>query len=526
MSHKILVADPIAADGVAILQQAGEVDVRTGLPAADLIAAIGKYDALVVRSETKVTAEVLAAGTKLQVVGRAGVGVDNIDIPAATEHGVIVVNAPTGNTISAAEHAIALMLALARHIPEADASLRRHEWKRSQFVGVELRGKTLGLLGLGQVGSEVARRARGLEMRVLAYDPFVPEERGRALGVELLPLEDVLKQADFLSTHTTLTSGTRGLIGADELRLMKPSARIINTARGGIIEEEALLQAVRAGTIAGAAIDVFVKEPAPDTILAGDPRIVVTPHLGASTTEAQERVAIDVAEQIVAIFRGEPARYAVNAPLVAPEALAMLRPFVDAAVLAGSIATQLSSGQLGEIEIAYTGELALHDSALLRAAVIRGLLRPVSEENVTVVNADLVAEHRGLHVVERKDPHAEGEGSSVAVSLKTSGGGTRVVVGVQHGQTHIVEMENQQVDFTPREPFLLVVDNNDVPGMIGAVGTLMQEFDINISSMRVGRREARGRALMVLGLDEGPTDAQVARVAQIPGVFGARLLRL
>jgi D-3-phosphoglycerate dehydrogenase len=526
VTYKILVADPIAADGIAILQQAGEVDVRTGLPADELIGAIGEYDALVVRSETKVTAEVLAAGRKLQVVGRAGVGVDNIDIPAATRSGVIVVNAPTGNTISAAEHAVGLMLALARHIPEADASLRRGEWKRSQFVGVELRGKTLGLLGLGQVGSEVARRARGLEMRVIAYDPFVPEERGRALGVELLPLDEVLRQADFLSAHTTLTAGTRGLVGADELRTMKPSARIINTARGGIVEEEALLEAVRAGIIAGAAIDVFVKEPAPDTILAADPRIVVTPHLGASTTEAQERVAVDVAEQIVAIFRGEPARYAVNAPMVPPEALAMLRPFVDAAVLAASVATQLSRGQLGEIEIAYTGELALHDSALLRAAVIRGLLRPVSEENVTVVNADLVAEHRGLHVVERKDPHADGEGSYVTVSLKTSGGGARVVVGVQHGQTHIVELEGQQVDFTPREPFLLVVDNNDVPGMIGAVGTLMQEFDINISSMRVGRREARGRALMVLGLDEGPSDAQVARVAQIPGIFGARLLRL
>jgi D-3-phosphoglycerate dehydrogenase / 2-oxoglutarate reductase len=525
MTNRILVADPIAADGIAILQGAGEVDVRTGLAATDLIAAIGAYDALVVRSETKVTAEVIAAGAKLQVIGRAGVGVDNIDIPAATRHGIVVVNAPTGNTISAAEHAIGLMLALARHIPEADASLRRHEWKRSQFVGVELRGKTLGLLGLGQVGSEVARRARGLEMRVVAYDPFVPEERGRALGVELLPLEDVLKQADFLSAHTTLTSGTRGLIGPDELALMKRSARLINTARGGIIEEEALLAAVRAGTVAGAAIDVFISEPAPDTILSGDERIVVTPHLGASTTEAQERVAIDVAEQIAAIFRGEPARYAVNAPLVAPEALAMLRPFIDAAVTAASLATQLSSGQLGEIEIGYSGDLALHDTALLRAAVIRGLLRPVSEENVTVVNADLVAEHRGLRVVERKDPHAEDEGNLISVSLTTSNGSTRVIAGVQHGQTHVIEMEGQQVDFTPAEPFLLVIDNNDVPGMIGAVGMLMREFDINISSMRVGRREARGRALMVLGLDEGPTDEQVARVAQIPGVFKARLLR-
>lgn len=527
MTSRILVADPIASEGLDLLRQAGEVDVRTGLSRDELIALIGGYDALVVRSETKVTAEVIDAGARLQVIGRAGVGVDNIDIPAATRRGIIVVNAPTGNTISAAEHAIGLMLALARHIPRADASLRRGEWKRSAFIGVEVRGKTLGLIGLGQVGSEVARRARGLEMRVIAHDPFVPEERGRALGVELLSLEEVLRQADFLSIHTTLTSGTRGLIGAEELAMMKPSARIINTARGGIIDEAALLEAVQAGRIAGAAIDVFAKEPAPDTILATDERIIVTPHLGASTAEAQERVAIDVAEQIMAVLRGEPARYAVNAPLVAPETLAMLRPFVEAAQVAGSIATQLSSGQLGNIEILYTGDLALHETALLRAAVIRGLLAPVSEEHVTVVNADLVAEHRGLHIVERRDPHAEGDDRNLlAVSLMTSSGGTRVVTTVQHGQPHIVEMEGQRVDFTPTEPYLLVVDNNDVPGMIGAVGMLMKEFDINISSMKVGRRQARGRALMVIGLDEAPTDEQVAQVARLPGIFNARLVRL
>lgn len=526
MTHRILVADPIAPDGIALLQRAGDVDVRTGLPAADLIAAISPYDALVVRSETKVTAEVIAAGTKLQVIGRAGVGVDNIDIPAATRHGIVVVNAPTGNTISAAEHAVGLMLALARHIPEADASLRRGEWKRSQFVGVELRGKTLGLLGLGQVGSEVARRARAFEMRVIAFDPFVPEERGRTLGVELLPLPEVLAQADFLSAHTTLTQGTRGLVGAEELATMKPNARIVNTARGGIIEEEALLAAVQAGRIAGAAVDVFVKEPAPDTILAGDARIVVTPHLGASTAEAQERVAVDVAEQIVAVLGGEPARYAVNAPLVAPESLAMLRPYIEAAVTAGSLATQLATGQVAEIEIGYTGELALQDTGLLRAAAIRGLLRPVSEENVTPVNADLVAEQRGLHVVERKDPHAEGDANLVSVTVGTSAGRTHVVATVHDGQPHVVELEGQRVDISPTEPYLLVIDNNDVPGMIGALGKMLGEFDINISSMKVGRREARGRAVMVCGLDEEPTDEQLGRIEQIAGIFRARLVRL
>jgi D-3-phosphoglycerate dehydrogenase len=527
MNHRVLVADPIAEDGIALLRDCGEVEVRTGAAPEELIARIGDYDALVVRSETRVTEAVIAAGKRLQVIGRAGVGVDNIDIPAATRHGVTVVNAPTGNTISAAEHAIGLMLALARHIPQADASMRRKEWMRSQFVGVELRGKTLGVIGLGQVGTEVARRARGLEMRVIAADPFVPEERGRAMGVELVPFERLIGEADFISVHTTLTQGTRGLIGADELSRMKPGVRLINTARGGIIEEEALLSAVQSGQVAGAAIDVFVKEPAAETVLAGNDRIVVTPHLGASTAEAQERVAVDVAEQIAAVLRGEPARYAVNAPLIPPESLSMLRPFVDAAVLAGSLATQLSRGQLGEIAISYRGEIALHETSLLRAGVIKGLLKPVSEENVTVVNADLVAEHRGLRVVEHKDPQPpEGGNNLLGVRLATSAGATEVVATVEHGEPHIAYLDGMRVDVSPSDEYLLLLDNQDIPGMIGQVGTMMKEFDINISSMKVGRRQARGRALMVLGLDEAPTDEQVRRVESIPNIFSARLVRL
>jgi D-3-phosphoglycerate dehydrogenase len=527
MTFRVLVADPIAQDGVSLMERVAQVDVRTGAAPEQLREWIGEYDALVVRSETKVTADLIEAGKKLLVIGRAGVGVDNIDIPAATRRGVIVVNAPTGNTISAAEHAIALMLALARHIPQADASLRRHEWKRSQFVGVELRGKTLGVIGLGQVGSEVARRGRGLEMRVLAFDPFVPEERGKALGAELVDLNCLLSSADFISVHTTLTQGTRGLIGAEEIALMKPGVRLINTARGGIIEEEALLAAVKEGRVAGAAVDVFATEPAPDTALSDDDRIIVTPHLGASTTEAQERVAVDVAEQIVAVLQGEPARYAVNAPLIPPEALSMLKPFIEAAVMAGSIATQLGRGQLGEIEIRYNGELSLHDTSVLRAAVIKGLLKPISEENVTVVNADLVAEHRGLHVVEHKDPQAdEGIGNAVGVRLKTSGGTTEIVAGVEHGEPHIVLIDGLRVDVSPSDEYLLILDNQDIPGMIGQVGMLLKEFDINISSMKVGRREARGRALMVLGLDEAPSEGQLSRVESIPNIFSARLVRL
>lgn len=527
MKPRVLVADPIAQDGVDALERHADVDVRTGLPAASLIEIIPAYDALVVRSETKVTASVIEAGRRLQVIGRAGVGVDNIDIPAATARGIVVVNAPTGNTISAAEHTIALMLALSRHIPQADASMRAGEWTRSKFVGVELRGKTLGVIGLGQVGAEVARRARGLEMHVIGVDPFVPEERARSLGVELVELNDLLTRADYIAVHTTLTQGTRGLIGAEEIARMKPSVRLINTARGGIIEEPALIEAVRSGRVAGAAVDVFTQEPLHDFTLAQTPGIIVTPHLGASTAEAQERVAVDVAEQIVCVLNGEPAAYAVNAPMVAPETMSVVAPFLAVAEMCGSLATQLSEGQLRDVEIDYNGELALHETGVLRAAVIRGLLRPISEEHVSIVNANLVAESRGLRVVERKDPQ-EGDGAAnlIAVQVRTAAGGTTVAGTVEHGQPHIVQVDDLRVDLTPSAGYLLFCDNQDRPGMIGAVGTKMQQFDINISSMKVGRRQARGRALMVLELDEAPSAEQVQEIEAIPDIFSARLVRL
>ena len=527
MKPRILVADPIARDGIDVLERATDVELRTGLSPEALLDIIPAYDALVVRSETKVTAPLIEAGRRLHVIGRAGVGVDNIDIPAATQRGIVVVNAPTGNTISAAEHTIGLMLALARHIPQADASMRAGQWQRSQFVGVELRGKTLGVIGLGQVGAEVARRARGLEMHVIAVDPFVPEERARALGVELAEMEDLLPRADFISVHTTLTTGTRGLIGAAEIGRMKPSVRLINTARGGIIEEAALIEAVRAGRVAGAAVDVFTSEPLTDFTIAQAPGIIVTPHLGASTAEAQERVAVDVAEQILCVLNGEPAIYAVNAPMVAPETMTVVGPFIPAAEMCGALATQLSEGQLRDVEIAYNGELALHDTGILRAAVIRGLLRPISEEHVSLVNANLVAESRGLRIVEHKDPEeADGLANLITVRVRTAAGGTTIAGTVEHGTAHVVQVDELRVDLSPSGGYLLFCDNQDRPGMIGAVGMKMCDFDINISSMKVGRTQARGRALMVLELDEPPTAEQVKEIEAIPDIFRARLVRL
>jgi len=527
MPPRVLVCDPIAKDGVEVLERSGaEVDVRTGLSADELRASVGAYDAVVVRSETKITREVIAAASRLRVIGRAGVGVDNIDVQAATEKGILVVNAPTGNTISAAEHAIALMLALARHIPEANASLRAGRWERSRFMGLEVRGKTLGVIGLGQVGSEVARRARGLEMRVIAHDPFVSGERARVLGVDLVPLEQLLHESDFISIHTTLSEGTRGLLGEAELRSMKPTARIINTALGGIVDEAALEKALQEGWIAGAALDVFQKEPVTSHPLFALEGVVVTPHLGASTAEAQERVAVDVAEQIVAVLAGAPARYAVNAPLIPPETYSVLAPYLPVAFKVGSLAVQLCEGQMGDLEIDYSGEIVQHDLTPLKAAVVGGLLAPISEEHVNVVNVDIVAQRRGMEITEKRGPSHEIYANLITVRLPTSAGTTSVSGTLAHDGPHIVRIDDFWVDVPPSEGYLLACENRDRPGMIGALGTLLGQFGINISFMNVGRHEKLGTALMVLTLDEALTAEQLAQVRQIPDIFEAKLARL
>ena len=524
---KILICDPIAEDGLAIFRDAGlDVEVKTGMKPEELKKTVNGFDALVVRSETKITQEVLDATSHLQVVGRAGVGVDNIDVAAATEKGVVVVNAPTGNTSSAAEHAIALMLALARRIPEANASLKSGKWERSKFLGLEVRDKTLGIIGLGQVGSEVARRARGLEMNVLAYDPFVPEDRARNLGVDLATMDELLAKSDFVTVHTTLSEGTRSLIGADEMAKMKPTARIINTARGGIVNEEALAEAIEAGKIAGAAIDVFETEPVTEHPLFGLDSVVVTPHLGASTAEAQERVAMDVAHQIVAVLNGEPARWAVNAPLIDPETYQYLAPYVPVAQKIGLLAVQLHKGQLNQVEIDYAGDITQHDLTPLKAAVIGGILSNVSEEHVNVVNVDLIAERRGMQLTQVHSPTHEIYANLITVRLKSAEGETEVAGTVAHDGPHIVSIEDYWVDVPPSEGYLLLCDNRDRPGMIGAVGTLMGEFGVNISFMNVDRDEKTGEALMVICLDDALTEEQTERVRQVEGIIDVRQARI
>ncbi len=523
---KVLIADSISNEGIDLLRSCAEVDVKTGLSPEELISIIGDYEALVVRSQTQVSAKVMEAGKKLQVIARAGVGVDNIDVGEATQRGIVVVNAPTGNTISAAEHTIALMLSLARHIPQANAVLKSGVWRREDFMGTEVRNKTLGIVGLGRVGSEVARRASGLEMEVIAYDPFISVDYASKLQLELVSLEQLLRESDFITLHLPLTKSTRGLIGAKQLALVKPTVRIINCARGGLIDEKALAKAVKEGRVAGAAIDVFTTEPTTTSILFEDDNIIVTPHLGASTTEAQAMAAKDIAEQIIGVFNRQPARYAINAPLISAEALSVLSPFIELASKLGGLVSQLAEGQMSAIQIKYDGEISNYDTNVLKAAVLGGLLEGISEERINLVNANIVAAQRGLTVVEQKKATCENYASLITVEVTTSSGVTTVAGTVMRGESHIVRVNKYWIDIVPTGGYFLFSDHRDRPGLIGAVGKITGDADINISYMHLSRLKLRGKALMILALDELLPEEQQQQILALPDVYTVKVVRL
>ncbi len=484
---RILVADPLAEDGLERLRRAGEVTVVSKLGEAELIQRIPEFDALVVRSETKVTAHVLEAGRKLRVVGRAGVGVDNIDVSAATRKGILVVNAPRGNIVAAAEHTIALLVSLARWIPQADASVKRGEWTRSRFIGTEIRGKTLGVIGLGNVGSEVAKRAHGLEMEVIAYDPVVSVERAELFNVELVSLGDLLARADFVTVHVPLVDANRNLVGARELALMKPGARLINTARGGIVDEEALLEALKTGRLAAAAFDVFVNEPPGEHPLLALPNFIATPHIGASTSEAQVSVAFDVAEEVAAVLAGDLPRFAVNAPALPPE------------------------------ELVYPE----HDVNLLVASAIKGVLQPFTEDRINTVNARLIASSRGVKLVERRSPAHGSYPSLVTVRM----GGHELAGTVMNGELRAVRIDSFRVDLVPEGRFL-VSRHEDRPGVVGRFGTILGEHDVNIASMQVGRESPRGSAMMILAVDDRVAPEVLSRLREVDGMADLRYVEL
>jgi D-3-phosphoglycerate dehydrogenase / 2-oxoglutarate reductase len=519
---RILVSDPLAEDGLARLREHADVEVRTKLPEADLVAAIGDFDALIVRSETRVTAPVLQAASRLRVVGRAGVGVDNIDVATATARGILVVNAPRGNIVAAAEHAMGLLLALARNIPQADASVRRGEWQRSKYTGVEIRGKTLGIVGLGNIGSEVAWRAQGLEMTVIAFDPAVAAERAEQFNVELVSLDDLFRRADFISIHAPLVEATRNLVDARVLGLAKPGARLVNAARGGIVDEAALYRALVDGPLAGAAADVFLKEPVGENPLLTLPNFVATPHIAASTVEAQVSVAFDVAEEVLAVLRGELPRHAVNAPSLPPEEMAFLRPYAVLAERLASLQVQLHGGRVAQLELEYHGELAERDVNLVTGAAIKGICQPFTEERINSVNARLVARNRGLRLVERRTPRTGG-GEPNRLSLRTDG--SELEGTVLADEPRLTRMGAFRMNLVLEGRFL-VGRHDDRPGVIGEIGTILGRNDVNIASMQLGRDAPRGRAMLVLTVDEPVGEVTLGALGAIGGMSDLRYVEL
>ena len=512
---RVLVSDPISETGLAPLRADPSIaiDLRTDLTPAALLDVIGDYDALLVRSGTQVTADLLRAGKALRVVARAGVGVDNIDVPAATALGIIVVNAPTGNVVAAAEHTIALLMSLARLVPQADAHVRSGQWKRSQFMGVEVRNKVLGTVGLGKVAQEVVRRAQAMGMRVLAYDPYVTPDYAAQRDVQLASLDELYADADFITVHVPMTETTRNLINAEAFAKMKPGVRILNVARGGVINELALVEAIEAGKVAGAAIDVFEAEPLPaESPLRRTDRIILTPHLGGSTVEAQEQVAEDVAVQVVDVLNDRPARYAVNAPIIPPKDLEMLVPYIDLAERMGRFLQQMDAAGVSDVEITANGSLADFDLTYIRAAFIKGMLAGITDERVNLVNATLMAERRGMRLMERRTREHDAPYDNILTLRGTLGAQRWSVSGaVIQRQPYIVSINELWVDF-PAEGNILLTSHQDRPGIVGRVGTLLGINDVNISFMHVGRRGPRTEAIMALGTDERVTAEILAQI--------------
>ena len=506
---RILVAEQLAPEGVAILRAAHDVDERIGLSKEEYLAILPEYDALMVRSQVQVDAEMIARGDRLVVIGRAGVGVDNVDLDAATRAGITVVNAPTGNTIAAAEHTLALMYALARNIAAADASFRRGEWKRSQFTGVELRGKTLGLVGFGKIGQAVAVRAKAMEMSVVIYDPFVTADQAALHGAEVVDLDAILARSDVLSLHVPKNRTTAGMIGSVELARMKPGAFLLNVARGGVVDEAALAEALAAGTIAGAAVDVYSQEPpAADNPLRSAPHTVLTPHLGASTAEAQVRVAVEASQQVLDVLAGRPARYAVNAPLLGPETASALAPYLPLAETLGSFIRQYLRGPVESLSVKVAGEIALHETSPITAAALRGLLEGSTTERVNLVNAGHLAKSRGISVNERRSDDA-GSYASLLTIRAEAGGRTAIVAGtIEVQQQRLVRIDDFRLDMEPAGS-MLMTSHHDRPGIVGRIGALLGAADVNISAMTLARSALRAEALMLLALDE-PVPAGVA----------------
>jgi D-3-phosphoglycerate dehydrogenase / 2-oxoglutarate reductase len=533
--YRVLLADPISVSDPVFAPVLGaypEVSFDASLakaPADEIASALRKgYDGLVVRSRTKVTAALLeAAGARLRVIGRAGIGVDNIDVEEATRRGIVVMNTPGGSNVTTAEHTIAMMLALARNIPQAAAAVRAGQWPRERWMGTEVCNKVLGVIGLGNIGSIVAERARALRMRVIAYDPFVTPEVAARLRVELAPLDDVIAGADFITVHVPLLPETRGLINAERMRRMKPGVRIINCARGGIVDEEALAAAVRDGHVAGAALDVFVKEPPPpDHPLLGLDAVICTPHLGASTDEAQRNVAIAIAQQVAAFLAHGTIQNAVNAPSLSPEVLQVLRPYLLLGEKLGALTAQLLGEPPREVTVQASGEAAEREIRSVTTAVLRGLLTHMLSSAVNYVNAPAMARDRGMRVIESRTPQASDYLNSLQVEVQTASR-RNVVAGAVFGAgtLRLTRINDFRMEAVP-EGHILLLNNRDVPGVVGRVGTLLGTRHINIAGIELGRERVGGMALSLIHVDEPVSPEVLDELRTLPEIVSAQLLRL
>lgn len=524
---KVLVSDPIDQVGIDILSQVAQVDVKTNLSPEELVQIIPEYDALMIRSGTRVTQAVIEAGNQLKIIGRAGVGVDNVDVPAATRKGIVVVNSPEGNTIAAAEHTLAMMLALSRYIAAANQSVKDSQWDRKSFTGVEVYKKTLGVVGLGKIGAHVATVARAMGMKLLAYDPYVSLERAEQLGCQVVELDMLLQQSDYITLHLPKTPETSHLINAEALAKMKPTARIINCARGGIIDEAALAEALKQGKIAGAALDVYETEPLGESSLRSlGKEIVLTPHLGASTEEAQINVAIDVAEQIRDVLLGLPARSAVNIPGLRPDLLEQLKPYLQLAETLGNLVAQLAGGRIESLTIRLQGELATNQSQPIVIAALKGLLSHALQERVNYVNASIEAKERGIRVIETRDASIRDYTGSLHLSAVGSLG-EHSVTGALLGDTEmrITNVDEFPVNVPPNR-YMLFTLHRDMPGIIGKIGSLLGSFNVNIASMQVGRKIVRGDAVMVLSIDDPLPEDILAEITKVPGIREAYTVTL
>jgi D-3-phosphoglycerate dehydrogenase len=524
MAPRVLIADSLSPTAVQIFKERGlEVDVKTGLDRDALTAVIDRYDGLAVRSATRITEKVIASANRLKVIGRAGIGVDNIDVPAATQKGIIVMNTPFGNSITTAEHAVSLMLALARQIPAADVSTQSGKWEKNRFMGVEITGKTLGIVGCGNIGSIVADRAIGLKMHVIAYDPYLSHERALDLGVDRVELDELFRRADFVTLHTPLTEKTRNIISAQAIAAMKTGVRIINCARGGLVDEEALRRALDEGKVAGAAFDVFTVEPAKENPLFGHPNVVCTPHLGASTTEAQENVALQIAEQMSDYLVKGAISNALNFPSISAEEAPRLTPFVKLAELLGSFAGQLTETGLVGIRIEYEGTVAAMNTRALTAAAVTGVLKPLLQD-INMVSAPVIARERGIAIEEVRRQDAANYEAVIRLAVKTERQERNVAGTVfADGKPRIIEIKGISMD-AEFGRHMLYVTNEDKPGFIGNLGSLLGAKEVNIATFHLGRNTRGGDAICLVEVDEPISNPILAEVSSIPLVKQAKRL--